>query len=569
MFFRQRGTEVLSVMDMSNHPIAGFEEGIPEESNTRMDTTLQHKTRQVLGLKLIVVIALFCFALLAAITAYKVTVQQEEQRFKDAFSAIADKLFAASFQKANNNVWAGLSLSITFTSFAIATNSTFPFVSLPDFNLRIEGAPSRAKTSSISFSPLVTQDNRKKWEHYATQHQHLLGFNISLRERPIELGIYQYSSTKPMQAQNDTTNGPFIPYWQISPPPTNPEEASFVMLNQLSEPTRAQALISMLQYKSMAFSDTITTSDAQGKLLPVNIFYTPVWDNRDDKNVVGVIGITTTFSDLFDNTLQGEDNVMIVPTFSCSNNPTLSIEVSGPNATFLDSKDLHDSRFDNMVKTSTFANFLSQEILLEYQTYFGIGPVKSGVGSPKCAIVVNMYPTSRYRDSFRTTWPIIFPVVCAVLFLLNMILFLIYDTLVERRQKLVEKNAQNSSAIVNSLFPADFRDRLMRSQIQQQQMATAPKAIDLNPHGLLHKMRKNYPGSSQTDCTDDDDAPIAELYANTTIMFADIAGFTAWSSEREPAQVFQLLESIYHTFDVVAKRLGVFKVETIGDCCTY
>ena len=100
-------------------------------------------------------------------------------------------------------------------------------------------------------------------------------------------------------------------------------------------------------------------------------------------------------------------------------------------------------------------------------------------------------------------------------------------------------------------------------------MATAPKAIDLNPHGLLHKMRKNYPGSSQTDCTDDDDAPIAELYANTTIMFADIAGFTAWSSEREPAQVFQLLESIYHTFDVVAKRLGVFKVETIGDCCTY
>jgi class 3 adenylate cyclase len=49
-------------------------------------------------------------------------------------------------------------------------------------------------------------------------------------------------------------------------------------------------------------------------------------------------------------------------------------------------------------------------------------------------------------------------------------------------------------------------------------------------------------------------------------MFADIAGFTAWSSEREPAQVFVLLETVYRNFDKLAKRLGVFKVETIGDC---
>ena len=49
-------------------------------------------------------------------------------------------------------------------------------------------------------------------------------------------------------------------------------------------------------------------------------------------------------------------------------------------------------------------------------------------------------------------------------------------------------------------------------------------------------------------------------------MFADIAGFSAWSSEREPYQVFQLLESLYYGFDRIAHRLGVFKVDTIGDC---
>jgi class 3 adenylate cyclase len=44
------------------------------------------------------------------------------------------------------------------------------------------------------------------------------------------------------------------------------------------------------------------------------------------------------------------------------------------------------------------------------------------------------------------------------------------------------------------------------------------------------------------------------------------AGFTAWSSAREPCQVFTLLEAVYRVFDKLAKKRGVFKVETIGDC---
>lgn len=47
---------------------------------------------------------------------------------------------------------------------------------------------------------------------------------------------------------------------------------------------------------------------------------------------------------------------------------------------------------------------------------------------------------------------------------------------------------------------------------------------------------------------------------------ADIEGFTAWSSTREPAQVFNLLETVYGAFDEIARRRGIFKVETVGDC---
>ena len=43
-----------------------------------------------------------------------------------------------------------------------------------------------------------------------------------------------------------------------------------------------------------------------------------------------------------------------------------------------------------------------------------------------------------------------------------------------------------------------------------------------------------------------------------------LQGFTAWSSQREPAQVFTLLEKLYGAFDEISKRHGVFKVETVS-----
>jgi hypothetical protein len=62
------------------------------------------------------------------------------------------------------------------------------------------------------------------------------------------------------------------------------------------------------------------------------------------------------------------------------------------------------------------------------------------------------------------------------------------------------------------------------------------------------------------------DEPIADFWPNTTILFSSLSGFSAWSSTREPSQVFTLLETVYGAMDKAAGRLGVFKVETVGDC---
>ena len=50
------------------------------------------------------------------------------------------------------------------------------------------------------------------------------------------------------------------------------------------------------------------------------------------------------------------------------------------------------------------------------------------------------------------------------------------------------------------------------------------------------------------------------------VINTDISGFTAWSSQREPPQVFALLETIYGAFDKIAYRHSVMKIETVGDC---
>lgn len=77
-----------------------------------------------------------------------------------------------------------------------------------------------------------------------------------------------------------------------------------------------------------------------------------------------------------------------------------------------------------------------------------------------------------------------------------------------------------------------------------------------------------YPPSLQDDPSFSaaHEKPIADLFLNCTVLFADIAGFTAWSSEREPEQVFTLLQTFFQKFDHLARKRSVFKVETIGDC---
>lgn len=136
-------------------------------------------------------------------------------------------------------------------------------------------------------------------------------------------------------------------------------------------------------------------------------------------------------------------------------------------------------------------------------------------------------------------------------------------------------SAKRSNAIVSSLFPAAVQSRLFKKQLDDRKtqksrnvfsaLTDGPKLrikTFLNDEEAATRRNGNIYSDKSEMPDADAEAPIADLFPHTTVMFADIAGFTAWSSVREPTQVFVLLETVYKNFDRIAKRRRIFKVET-------
>ncbi|MBL0901549.1 MAG: adenylate/guanylate cyclase domain-containing protein, partial [Reyranella sp.] len=58
---------------------------------------------------------------------------------------------------------------------------------------------------------------------------------------------------------------------------------------------------------------------------------------------------------------------------------------------------------------------------------------------------------------------------------------------------------------------------------------------------------------------------IADGFAEVTVAFSDLVGFTALSSDMPPAEVVSLLNGLFTRFDVAATDLGIEKIKTVGD----
>jgi hypothetical protein len=113
------------------------------------------------------------------------------------------------------------------------------------------------------------------------------------------------------------------------------------------------------------------------------------------------------------------------------------------------------------------------------------------------------------------------------------VIFIVFDAYLDRHQNRVLAAAKQSDAIVRSLFPNGVTDRLYEEARKHED----EKARDWNethshfetPKSRVKKFMRQPDGltvgSMDTDETDQVMTdPIADLFPNTTVLFADLAG---------------------------------------------
>jgi class 3 adenylate cyclase len=285
---------------------------------------------------------------------------------------------------------------------------------------------------------------------------------------------------------------------------------------------------------------------------PIIHIYFPIYNTFDEgvnKKVVAILVGVIQWMQYFKKVLPAnEKDIMIVLDDSCTG-PS-SFIIRGKEVVFVGVGDRHDPSFDDRMERFAWDTIRT----LQDGSEQGLPYLSS-----HCPPSIQIYPTTDYKEQFHDDQPLYMTITVALVFMFALVVFIVYDRLVATRQKLVLTKALQSTAIVTSLFPQNIAEQLM-----QQQKTDTKVDAKWNNNQRLRSFLSNGESNSNSLALNTT-TPIADLFPNATVFFGDIAGFTEWSSNREPCQVFILLQNVYQAFDLIANRRKVFKVETIGD----
>jgi hypothetical protein len=228
---------------------------------------------------------------------------------------------------------------------------------------------------------------------------------------------------------------------------------------------------------------------------------------------------------------------------------TFTYQINGPSAQFLGVGDHHETQFDDMEQSMWLFSDTPHDADTSARAGAGASYTGIPVNEDSCPFLVRVYPSQVMENRYTTSSPITLTMAAVLVFVLTSALFLIYDCWVERRQREILQKAVHSIAIVSSLFPSVVRDRIFpfasspaaagssRTIGGKTGESGATLAAEDTPKKRLKNIihRRSSVGAStgssqqQEGCVVSDySKPVAELFPDSTVLFADLAGFTAW-----------------------------------------
>ena len=169
----------------------------------------------------------------------------------------------------------------------------------------------------------------------------------------------------------------------------------------------------------------------------------PIFDalNSTNREVVAVLKSTIHWQSYLRNLLPSTvHGITVVVNNACDG--YFTYEINGEEAHVIGFDDLHDSEFDEYLVEG---RFLTE--VIDDGTLYGLRLNQEG-----CPYTFHVYPTATYYEAFITNDPVIISLSVGAVILFTILMFLAYDRLVERRQRMVLAKATQSTAIVSSLF---------------------------------------------------------------------------------------------------------------------
>lgn len=299
---------------------------------------------------------------------------------------------------------------------------------------------------------------------------------------------------------------------------------------------------------------------------PVTDLVYPIHDAFfGESKVIGLVHAHLGWRSFFTNALPEGDGPLIATLHSeCSDMYTYYVD--GPNVEYIGIGGNHETADT----TTKFARDF-----LTFDKVFNVPDEERADG--ECFYMFHVHAAHEMKPLYVNNDAIIFATIIGAVFIFTSLVFIAYDYAVKRNQKKVMQSAMRSGAIVSSLFPKAVRDRMYQESIiaSEKQKDAEKGMFRTNEQHPLNRTNLLLGSTHVEDCLGGEGGtfvrnsdPVADLYPDCTVLFTDIAGFTKWSSERNPVEVFKLLETLYGQFDRIAKRRKVFKVETVSPAST-
>eukprot|EP00934_Nitzschia_sp_Nitz4_P001584 Nitzschia sp. Nitz4//scaffold59_size112058//30038//33704//NITZ4_004104-RA/size112058-snap-gene-0.61-mRNA-1//-1//CDS//3329555108//1584//frame0 len=545
--------------------------------------TSGYEQRAVRNVRWAVVTFMLLCTVGASVSVFKLTRNKQHEHFKEDFSDYSSNILDSMSTSLHQSLSELDSLTNSAVSYAAYTNMTWPFVVIPNIGTRIAKVRGMTQSAVITMATLVYPEHRYAWDEFSlSQGPSWVRENLRVQRKDSEFHGTQLKDSaldehliSPMTTPwgPEFNNSLYVPQWQAYP--TASTFASAFNFDLLSDailpefPWKKGAHLSNFKNLNGAnpfFSEWVYdfVHDDYEKDDPISELYYPIFDDaaleidastREEANMVGLFVMTFYWRNFLVDILPHDvKGIKLVIENTCNN--TVSFSLDGHAVTLEGVGDVHKSKYENMkrqVELSDLSIFASTS-----SWYTGLP-----LNGEECQHTIRIYPSETFEELYVTNQPFLYAICTVAIFMFTGLVFFAYDYLVEKRQKEVAVTALKNAAIVSSLFPSNVRSRLFEEN------------GDTNEDDVMASQKKRLKRymSGNVDTPDDSDTqekkkdqPIADLFPEATVMFGDIAGFTAWSSTREPSQVFTLLENLYGEFDRLASKRGVFKVETIGDC---